>query len=87
MFVPLLVALYYDETVVPFVVTIAVTVARGTALERLEPDPDSVPARDGPVVAASGRRSHTDTPETAEARERVTDGDRVTVASPLACRC
>ncbi|RYJ13251.1 TrkH family potassium uptake protein [Halogeometricum borinquense] len=52
LFVPLLVALYYDETVIPFVVTIAVTVVLGTALERLEPDPD-IRAREGFLMVAA----------------------------------
>lgn len=33
---PLLIAVYYDESVVPFLATIAVSVALGTALDRLE---------------------------------------------------
>ncbi|SFF99612.1 trk system potassium uptake protein TrkH [Halopelagius inordinatus] len=48
---PLVVALYYGETVLPFVVTMAVTVAVGTALERLEPDPD-LRAREGFLMVA-----------------------------------
>ncbi|MGM0591844.1 MAG: TrkH family potassium uptake protein [Halobacteriota archaeon] len=43
---PLAVAIAYGETVVPFVVTIVVTFALGTALERLQPDPD-LGAREG----------------------------------------
>jgi len=48
---PLLVALAYGETVVPFVVTIAVTVALGAGLERLSPDPD-IGAREGFLMVA-----------------------------------
>ncbi|MDS0298313.1 TrkH family potassium uptake protein [Halogeometricum sp. S1BR25-6] len=43
---PLLVALYYGETVVPFAVTIPLTVVLGAGLERLDPDPD-IRAREG----------------------------------------
>ncbi|WP_435128514.1 TrkH family potassium uptake protein [Halobaculum sp. D14] len=43
---PLLVSLYYGEPVAPFVVTAAVTVGVGSALERLDPDPD-LGAREG----------------------------------------
>lgn len=46
LFIPLVTALIYGETVLPFVVTIAVTVAIGLALERLDPDPDLL-AREG----------------------------------------
>ncbi|MFC6826138.1 TrkH family potassium uptake protein [Halopelagius fulvigenes] len=48
---PLVVALVYDETVLPFVVTIAVTVAVGAGLERLDPDPD-LRAREGFLMVA-----------------------------------
>ena len=44
--IPVVTALAYDETVLPFVVTILVTVAVGVGLERLEPDPDIL-AREG----------------------------------------
>jgi trk system potassium uptake protein TrkH len=37
---PLLVALYYGESPVPFLVTSGVMVTAGVALERLQPDPD-----------------------------------------------
>jgi trk system potassium uptake protein TrkH len=40
LFIPLAAAAVYGETVLPFVVTIVVTVALGLGLERLEPDPD-----------------------------------------------
>jgi trk system potassium uptake protein TrkH len=36
---PLAVAVYYGESVLPFVVTILVAVVGGTALARLDPDP------------------------------------------------
>ena len=48
---PLLVALYYGETTLPFVVTIALTVAVGAGLERLEPDPD-IRTREGFLMVA-----------------------------------
>ncbi|ELZ26741.1 trk-type k+ transporter, membrane component [Halogeometricum pallidum JCM 14848] len=48
---PLLVALYYGETVVPFVVTMLLTVALGAGLERLDPDPD-IRAREGFLMVA-----------------------------------
>ncbi|WP_372912946.1 TrkH family potassium uptake protein [Salinigranum sp.] len=44
--IPLVTALAYGETVLPFVVTMVVTVALGVSLERLEPDPDLL-AREG----------------------------------------
>ncbi|MFC6725101.1 TrkH family potassium uptake protein [Halobium palmae] len=44
--VPVVVALLYGETVVPFVVTMALTFAAGVGLERLDPDPD-LRAREG----------------------------------------
>ncbi|MFD1684428.1 TrkH family potassium uptake protein [Halobellus litoreus] len=37
---PLLVALYYGESVAPFLATIALTVTVGVGLQRLDPDPD-----------------------------------------------
>ncbi|MFC6835171.1 TrkH family potassium uptake protein [Halomarina ordinaria] len=49
--VPLLVALYYGEDVLVFAVTIVVTVAVGTLLERLDPDPDLGP-REGLLMVA-----------------------------------
>ncbi|WP_435186222.1 TrkH family potassium uptake protein [Halobellus sp. EA9] len=49
---PLVVALYYGETVVPFVGTILVTVAVGVGLERLDPDPD-LRAREGFLMVAA----------------------------------
>ncbi|WP_144901988.1 TrkH family potassium uptake protein [Halobellus captivus] len=48
---PLVVALYYGETVVPFVATIALTVAVGVGLERLHRDPD-LRAREGFLMVA-----------------------------------
>jgi trk system potassium uptake protein TrkH len=48
---PLAVALFYGETILPFVVTIALTVVAGTALERLDPDPD-LRAREGFLMVA-----------------------------------
>jgi trk system potassium uptake protein TrkH len=44
--VPLAIALFYGETVVPFVLTIALTTVVGVWLERLSPDPD-IAAREG----------------------------------------
>jgi trk system potassium uptake protein TrkH len=44
--IPLVTALIYGETILPFVVTIVVTVAVGSGLERLNPDPDLL-AREG----------------------------------------
>ena len=44
--IPIVTALAYGETILPFVVTILVTVALGVGLERLEPDPDIL-AREG----------------------------------------
>ena len=49
--IPLVVALYYGETVVPFLATMALTVAVGIALERLDPDPD-LRAREGFLMVA-----------------------------------
>ncbi|QCJ47799.1 TrkH family potassium uptake protein [Haloprofundus sp. MHR1] len=43
---PVAVALYYGESVVPFLVTMLVTAAVGTWLERLDPEPD-LRAREG----------------------------------------
>jgi trk system potassium uptake protein TrkH len=43
---PVFVALVYDETVVPFLVTMAITAGVGIGLERLHPDPD-IRAREG----------------------------------------
>jgi trk system potassium uptake protein TrkH len=48
---PLLVALYYGETVVPFLAGVVVTVTLGVALERLSPDPD-IRAREGFLMVA-----------------------------------
>ena len=48
---PLAVSLYYRETVLPFIVTIAITLAAGEALERLDPDPD-IRAREGFLMVA-----------------------------------
>ncbi|MFC7098566.1 TrkH family potassium uptake protein [Halobaculum marinum] len=48
---PLLVALYYGESVAPFVVTIALALGVGTALERLDPEPD-MGAREGFLMVA-----------------------------------
>jgi trk system potassium uptake protein TrkH len=48
---PLLVALYYGETVAPFVAGIAVTVTLGTGLSRLAPEPD-IRAREGFLMVA-----------------------------------
>jgi trk system potassium uptake protein TrkH len=44
--VPLVVALVYGESVVPFLLTMALTLALGVGLERLSPDPD-IGAREG----------------------------------------
>ncbi|MDX1747517.1 MAG: potassium transporter TrkG, partial [Halobacteriales archaeon] len=44
--IPLVTALIYSETILPFVVTILVTVSVGIGLERLEPEPDIL-AREG----------------------------------------
>ncbi|MDQ2053151.1 TrkH family potassium uptake protein [Halobellus sp. H-GB7] len=49
---PLVVALYYGETVAPFLATILVTVIVGVGLERLEPDPD-LRAREGFLMVAA----------------------------------
>ncbi|QLG26460.1 TrkH family potassium uptake protein [Halorarum halophilum] len=49
--VPLVVAVYYGETIAPFVVTILLTATVGTALERLDPDPD-IGAREGLLMVA-----------------------------------
>ncbi|EJN60372.1 TrkH family potassium uptake protein [Halogranum rubrum] len=43
---PVFVALVYDETVVPFLVTMVITAGIGVGLERLRPDPD-IRAREG----------------------------------------
>jgi len=48
---PLLVALAYGESVVPFVATMVVTVAAGWGLERLAPDPD-IGVREGFLMVA-----------------------------------
>ena len=48
---PLVVALYYGESVLPFVVTMAVTVLVGTALERLADEPD-IGTREGFLMVA-----------------------------------
>ena len=44
--IPLVTALVYGETILPFVVTILVTVGVGVGLERLDPEPDIL-AREG----------------------------------------
>ncbi|MFB6092263.1 MAG: TrkH family potassium uptake protein [Haloquadratum sp.] len=49
---PLVVALYYGEPIAPFVATIAVTVAVGVGLERLDPDP-TLRAREGFLMVAA----------------------------------
>ncbi|WP_313690906.1 TrkH family potassium uptake protein [Halorarum halobium] len=49
--VPLFVSVYYDEPVAPFVVTILLAATLGTALERLDPDPD-IGAREGLLMVA-----------------------------------
>ncbi|WP_049986496.1 TrkH family potassium uptake protein [Halobellus rufus] len=49
--IPLVVALYYGETVVPFVATMALTMTVGIALERLDADPD-LRAREGFLMVA-----------------------------------
>ncbi|KTG09953.1 potassium transporter TrkH [Haloprofundus marisrubri] len=48
---PVAVALYYGESVVPFLVTMLVTGALGTWLERLDPEPD-LTAREGFLMVA-----------------------------------
>ncbi|QCC48386.1 TrkH family potassium uptake protein [Halobellus limi] len=48
---PLLVALYYEETIAPFVGTILLTVVLGVGLERLDADPD-LRAREGFLMVA-----------------------------------
>ncbi|WP_277553165.1 TrkH family potassium uptake protein [Halobaculum limi] len=48
---PLVVSLYYGESVAPFVVTILVALVAGTALNRLDPDPD-MGAREGFLMVA-----------------------------------
>jgi trk system potassium uptake protein TrkH len=49
--VPVVVAVLYGETVIPFVVTMLVTLSAGLALERLKPDPD-IGAREGFLMVA-----------------------------------
>jgi len=49
---PLVVALVYGESVVPFLVTMLVTVAVGGGLERLRPEPD-IGAREGFLMVAA----------------------------------
>ncbi|MGQ4554720.1 potassium transporter TrkG [Halobellus sp. GM3] len=49
--VPLLVALYYGETVAPFLATMGLTVLVGVGLERLDTDPD-LRAREGFLMVA-----------------------------------
>ncbi len=49
---PTLVALYYGESVAPFLPTIALTFAIGYGLERLEPEPD-IGAREGFLMVAT----------------------------------
>ena len=53
---PLVVALYYGETVAPFLATILVTVTIGVGLERLDPDPD-LRTREGFLMVAATWRS------------------------------
>ena len=48
---PLFVSVFYGEPVAPFVVTILLTATVGTALERLDPDPD-LGAREGLLMVA-----------------------------------
>jgi trk system potassium uptake protein TrkH len=48
---PVVVAVVYDETVLPFVVTMVVTLSVGLGLERLDPDPD-IGAREGFLMVA-----------------------------------
>jgi len=49
---PILVALIYGETVIPFLLTIAVTFLAGSAFERLTPDPE-IRAREGFLMVAT----------------------------------
>jgi len=49
---PLVVALYYGETVAPFLATILLTVTVGVGLERLDPDPD-LRTREGFLMVAA----------------------------------
>jgi trk system potassium uptake protein TrkH len=49
---PTLVALYYGETLAPFLTTIAITLAIGYGLERLDPDPD-IGAREGFLMVST----------------------------------
>jgi trk system potassium uptake protein TrkH len=49
---PTLVALYYGETVAPFLITIALTLSLGSGLERLEPEPD-MGAREGFLMVST----------------------------------
>jgi trk system potassium uptake protein TrkH len=49
--VPVVVAVIYGETVIPFVVTMLVTLSVGLGLERLKPDPD-IGAREGFLMVA-----------------------------------
>ncbi len=48
---PLVVSLYYGESIAPFAVTILLAVLAGTGLERLDPDPD-LGAREGFLMVA-----------------------------------
>ena len=48
---PVVVAVIYGETVIPFVVTMLVTLSVGIGLERLRPDPD-IGAREGFLMVA-----------------------------------
>ena len=49
---PLVVSLYYGESVAPFAVTILLAVLVGTGFERLDPDPD-IGAREGFLMVAA----------------------------------
>lgn len=51
LFVPVIAGLAYGETVIPFLVTMLLTVAAGYGLERLRPDPD-IGAREGFLMVA-----------------------------------
>ncbi|ESP89423.1 TrkH family potassium uptake protein [Candidatus Halobonum tyrrellensis] len=51
LFAPLVVSLYYGETVAPFVVAVLLAVVVGGGLERLDPDPD-LGAREGFLMVA-----------------------------------
>jgi trk system potassium uptake protein TrkH len=49
--IPIVVAIRYGDTTIPFLVTAAIAVALGVGLERLEPDPD-IEDREGFLVVA-----------------------------------